>query len=160
MYFGDAWQFIGFCELLRINIISIICVFLLLGVFISIRTFKKEINGCHDAPKRIIEIENTNENYIVFFTTYIIPLLDWDMGSFRDLITLVTIITINGWLLIKTDLYYQNPILAMMGFNIYKATVFSQGVEWNTILIANKKLKKNMEVCTHDLDEKEIMLAN
>lgn len=160
MYWGDDWQFIGFIELLRLNVISILCVVLLIGVVLCIRAFRQDIEGCYDAPKKILELENTNENYIIFFTTYIIPLLDWDMSSPRDLIILATIMIVNGWLLIKTNLYYQNPILGMMGFNVYKATITAQGHQWNTVLVSKKKLEAEVVVSTHDLDGNETMMAN
>lgn len=160
IYWGEDSYFIGVSNLLRLNIISIVCIFLLIGVVMCIRSFRQEIQGCHDTPKRIVDIENTNENYIVFFTTYIIPLLDWDMTSVRDLTILLTIIIVNGWLLIKTNLYYQNPILGIMGFIVYKATVSAQGQTWSTILVSERKLNSGDEVSTHDLDGKDIMLAN
>lgn len=160
IYLGKDWVFIGFEKLLKLNVISIVCIVLLFGVLICIRTYKQEIKGCLDTPKRIVEIENTNENYIVFLTTYIIPLLDWDMNSFRDIMILMTIIIVNGWLLIKTNLYYQNPILGMMGFNVYRAMLTTNGQEFNTILVSEKKLKKGDIVRTHNLDANEIMLAN
>lgn len=160
VYWGSDWVFVGFYKLLQLNIISAACMILLLGVYICVRTFKQETRGCLDTPKKIVKIDNINENFIVFFTTYIIPLLDWDLTSLRDLVILMTIVVVNGWLLIKTNLYYQNPILAMMGFNIYKAKLGSQGHEFETILISEKKLKEGDTVRTHDLDRKNIMLAN
>lgn len=160
MYWGPDWKFVEVDELLSNNIISIVCVVMLLVVWGCKKNFDLEIRGCRDLPYKIIEIQNANENYIVFFTTYIIPLLDWDFTSIRSIILFVTVIILNGWLLIKTNLYYQNPMLALMGYNIYSADIQRlQIVRKQVILISKDKLNDDDTIFTHDLDE-DVLLAN
>lgn len=159
-YFGPDSCFIGFEKLLTGNVISIVCIIALLGVYKCKKDFEKEIEGCRDLPYNVESLENKNENYIVFLTTYIIPLLDWDFTSIRSILILTAVIILNGWLLVKTNLYYQNPMLALMGFNVYLAEINRKNDDSKqVILISKDKLKKNIQIQTHDLDD-DVLLAN
>ena len=160
IYFGKDSHFVGWKDLIMNNLVSGFCLLFLLGVYICKKDFDKEIEGCKDLPYEIVSVENRNENYIVFLTTYIIPLLDWDLSSIRSIFILITVIVLNGWLLINTNLYYQNPMLALMGFNVYSAEIIRKKMESKqVILISKDKLKKGTQIKTHDLEE-DVLLAN
>ena len=160
IYFGKDSHFVGWKNLFLNNIVSIGCLLLLFVVYICKKNFDKEIEGCKDLPCILVDLENKNENYIVFLTTYIIPLLDWDFSSIRSILILITIIVLNGWLLIKTNLYYQNPMLALMGYNVYWAEISRKDNDGKqVILISKDKLERNAQIQAHELED-GVLLAN
>ena len=63
-----------------------------------------------------------------------------------------------GVLFVKTNVYYQNPTLALMGFNLYEVDMIYKGKEINNVIvIVDGKLNKGDEINKHDIDENEIV---
>ena len=62
-----------------------------------------------------------------------------------------------GILFVKTNVYYQNPTLALMGFNLYEVDMTYKGTEINNVIvIVEGKLYKNDNINKHAIDENEI----
>ena len=55
-----------------------------------------------------------------FFITLIIPLLLDDVGSIQGALTFLIIVAMLCALLARTNLFYANPVLALIGFRVYK----------------------------------------
>ena len=55
-----------------------------------------------------------------FFITLIIPLLLDDVGSVQGALTFLIIVAMLCVLLARTNLFYANPVLALIGFRVYK----------------------------------------
>lgn len=55
-----------------------------------------------------------------FFITLIIPLLLDDVGSIQGALTFLIIVAMLCVLLARTNLFYANPVLALIGFRVYK----------------------------------------
>lgn len=83
----------------------------------------------------IDKVDGINRIGLEYFVTYIIPFLDFQLGIFSDVLSLVILFSIMCFMYIKSDLIYMNPVLNMIGFNIYKLT--SDGKE--KVLITRKK---------------------
>jgi hypothetical protein len=76
--------------------------------------------GASLLPKKIIKIENQSSETLSFLATYIIPLACLDMDKDRSLPMLILILILIGWIYIKTNLFYTNPTLSILGFHVYK----------------------------------------
>lgn len=95
---------------------------------------------------------------MTFLTTYIIPLICFDLGSIRDSILLIVLLVLLGVLFIKTNLYYLNPSLALIGFNIYIADIKYKGTTIpETIILSKTKLKKGDKFYKHDLEHTDVV---
>lgn len=158
IYFGPDMQFVGWKDLLRENIIAIVFL-LLLGCSIVMRMrFRNSLSGNTDIPSKIIRVKNINYNYLIFFVTYIIPLICFDVSNIRDCVILFFLLVVLGVLFVKTNVYYQNPTLALMGFNLYEVDMRYKGKEIdNVIVIADGKLNKDDEISKHNIDENEVV---
>ncbi len=55
-----------------------------------------------------------------FFITLIIPLLLDDVGNIQGALTFLIIVAMLCVLLARTNLFYANPVLALIGFRVYK----------------------------------------
>jgi hypothetical protein len=122
--FSD-FEFIGFKELIGQNIIPIISIgFLVLGFWFYYR-FKYTIKGSKSLPEQIAEIENINWEHLTFLVTYVIPLLsfdlDFDLSEDRNGLMFFLVLLIIGMIYVKTNMFYNNPTLAILGYHIYKS---------------------------------------
>ncbi len=82
----------------------------------------------------VSNISNENHEHLEFLTTYIMPLVFTDVDSKRTVLNLGLMIFVIGAIYVKTNRFYSNPSLAILGFRIYKANVHDRGVKKCTII--------------------------
>lgn len=124
-YFGANYEFIGFLNLLELNIVPSVCIiFMLFGLFYYFKFDYKIVKGAPNLPQKIIKVSDINYETVSFLITYIIPLLlfvmDFDVHNIRNLIMFLAILLIIGTIYCRTNLFYTNPSLAILGYKIYK----------------------------------------
>lgn len=149
--YGDNCKFIGFYSLVKLNIVSIVCLlFLIVGLYYYLN-FNHDIeSGAPITPKQITKIENINSETLSFLASYIIPLACLDMDKSRSLLLLFFLLLLIGWIYVKTNLFYTNPTLAIMGFKVYKIdTINSSGI----IIITKQQLIINDWVLLRKVNE-------
>ncbi|MDY2636833.1 MAG: anti-phage protein KwaA [Phascolarctobacterium sp.] len=110
-------------KLLPNFLFSFICFLVLSYGFISYRSFNDSQNRDYKSHGELIaNVQNCNDVSINFFVTYIMPLSSDKVETFRDMLVFTLIIGIIFLLMYKTNLYYQNPILVILGYEIFKFT--------------------------------------
>ncbi|MBR1741177.1 MAG: hypothetical protein IJ733_04780 [Lachnospiraceae bacterium] len=57
---------------------------------------------------------------ITFFVTYVLPLMLDDIDTVRGFIVFMILMLMMEVLLRRSNLYYQNPILTMMGYRVFR----------------------------------------
>lgn len=129
-------------EFLYRNSVSGICVvFILLGG-VGYWWFKDSLNNAKQLPVEIRECESINYENLSFLATYIIPLVCFPMETEREVFVMFSVIVIIGCIFVKTDLYYTNPSLILLGFNVYRVSTNSDKEFRQGIAIIKGKLKK------------------
>ena len=142
--FDKGACFIGWSEFLKTNILTIFFLLCLIAEYVCFKRFLHSLEGARDIPCKIKNIRNGNFEYLTFLTTYIIPLVCFDLEKPNEFVLLIVLLILLGILFIKTNLYYTNPSLCILGFNIYEADIEYKGKEVLGIKILSKnKLKKN-----------------
>lgn len=136
-------------EFLKINYITLIAIIAMLIGFVSLFQFNYFIAGSKNIPLQIIEIENINYEHLTFLTTYIIPLICFDLSISRYTILLPLLILAIGAIYIKTNLYFANPTLALLGFHIYRVKTQTKK---HIIIITKSKLNEGDWINTISLD--------
>ena len=154
-YFGDDWHFIGLKSLLLMNVVPVVSViFMALGCFFYLRFDYNVIRSAPQLPKRITSIKNLNYETLSFLITYIIPLvcfgLDFDLNNARNLIMLLLILFVIGWIYVRANIYYTNPTLAVLGFRIYQVDTESST---NLIVIIKSALSVGDHIHPTRIDE-------
>lgn len=153
--FSDNWRFVGWFELLTNNVIPILC---LVGIFIGFYSyfdFKYELKNATNMPFTISKIENINYEHLTFLTTYIVPLVCFNFIEIRYQIVLLVLLVVICVIYVKTDLFYANPTLALLGFKIYKIDGnFEEGKREGIILISKQNLSKDIRCDYIKLDER------
>ena len=153
--FGANCYFIGWKILLSKNIIPFISlIFLLLGVFFYFR-FDYRISGSTQLPAKIEKIEDLNYEHLTFLTTYIIPLICFNLTSSRYVFALGFLLIVIGIIYVKTDKFYANPTLAVLGYKLYKVTVTTRTTRKEGIVVITKnRLMESDQIRMRYLDEK------
>lgn len=119
--FGEGSKFIGFKELILTNGIPLFAlIFMILGAFFYFDFNNSITKGATLLSKKITTIKNLNSETLSFLATYIIPLACLDMDKSRTLPMLILLLVLIGWIYVRTNLFYTNPTLAIMGFKVYQ----------------------------------------
>lgn len=140
MYFKKDWRFIGFYEFFKNNIIPLISFFMVLVGFIFYFRFRYIISGNHSLPEKINKIENVNWEHLTFLTTYVIPFVTFNFNEDRNGLIFFLLLFIIGFIYVKTNMFYTNPTLALLGYHIYKISTTNRE---NIIIITKGILDEN-----------------
>ncbi|ATX79133.1 hypothetical protein Ga0123461_0707 [Mariprofundus aestuarium] len=153
--FGDGCTFIGFGELLNRNVVpAVAIIFIVFGMIYFLR-FNYKIAGSKSNPVTIESVEDMNYEHLTFLTTYIIPLICFNLTSTRYLIALGVLLFVIGIIYVKTDKFYANPTLAILGFRLYSAVVTKRtGEKVKVVLITKSHLQDGKYIQYLELDSR------
>lgn len=133
-------------------IVSVLALFYC--VFAYLR-FDFDLKGGTEIPFEIIKLEDINYEHLTFLATYVVPLISFNFGNGRQMVVLALLLVVMGVIYIKTDLFYANPSLALLGFKIYRANgSFKNGERDGIILICRGRLIQNQKVTYIKLDDR------
>jgi hypothetical protein len=142
-------------NLLKLNLVSIISAIMVTYSFFAYKKFEYDLKGATDIPFEIKKVESINYEHLTFLATYIIPLISFDFGSTRQMLVLGLLLIVMGVIYIKTDLFYANPSLALLGFYIYKADGgFKNGDREGIVIISREKIVFGQKVSYIKLDDR------
>lgn len=146
----EAWK-----HLAASNPLPLISILALLYCLFAYLRFDFDLKGATDIPFEISKIDDINYEHLTFLATYVVPLISFDFGSGRQMIVLALLLVVMGIIYIKTDLFYANPSLALLGFHIYRANGgFKNGEREGIILICRGRLTERQKVSYMKLDER------
>lgn len=134
------WQTIK--QFIAANSFSMICLGIILIGLIGYVYFKDSLNNAKRLPVEIEKCESVNYENLSFLATYVIPLVCFPMETEREIFVLFAVIVIIGCIFVKTNLYYTNPSLVLLGFNVYSVKC-KNGLAFNEgIVIVKGQLKE------------------
>lgn len=151
----DSCSFIGVKKLISMNIIPIIALlFFLLGI-IFLKRFKYKLSGSQQSTITVKKIENRNYEHLTFLTTYIIPLIAFDLTKTRYAIVLLLLLIAIGMMYVKTNIFYTNPTLALLGYKIHKIEAqFRTGeIKQDIIIISRESVNLNDQLSYRKIHE-------
>lgn len=128
------------------NQVACIClIFFILGG-VGYWWFVDSLNNAKNLPVEILECESVNYENLSFLATYIIPLVCFPMETDREVFVMFSVIVIIGCIFVKTNLYYTNPSLILLGFNVYRVKTNSQKKFQQGIVIVKGKLNEGESI--------------
>lgn len=151
----DSCSFIGAKKLISMNVIPIIALlFFTLGI-IFLKRFKYKLSGSQQSTITVKKIENRNYEHLTFLTTYIIPLIAFDLTKARYAIVLLLLLIAIGMIYVKTNIFYTNPTLALLGYKIHKIEAqFRTGeIKQDIIIISRESVNLNDQLSYRKLNE-------
>lgn len=113
---------------------GLILLAIFLKFFIDILHYNEDTNP---RPKKCIITQSMNSEYVLFVVSYLIPFYNINF-TMVDIIPTVIMLVIIGILYIRTPLFAVNPILNLLGYNLYNAKKFEDNQE--ILLISKQKL--------------------
>lgn len=143
-------------EIVRDNYLPIACVVMLLisaGFYFS---FLHIIRGAKEGPYKVVELEDKNAEHLVFLATYVIPLVGFGLDSARQIINLSITLVLLGAIYIRTNLFYANPTLSLLGFKIFVVKLQRQGYSLpnSCVLITREEINTEDAINVLQLDRK------
>lgn len=155
MCFQPDCSFIGLMELGVRNVVPAVALLLVgLGALYYLR-FNYKISGSKSIPVEVSSVEDINYEHLTFLTTYIIPLICFNLTSERYLIVLGLLLVVIGIIYVRTDKFYANPTLAVLGFRLYSAKVTRRtGEEVKVTLITKDQIKDGDKIRFLELDSR------
>ncbi|WP_445719132.1 anti-phage protein KwaA [Flavobacterium sp.] len=137
-------EFVGWKKLILDNIIPTISIVIVVLGFIFYFRFKYIVNGNKSLPEKVTNIENINWEHLTFLVTYVIPLLsfdlDFNLDEDRNSLMFFLVLIIIGLIYVKTNMFYTNPTLAILGYHIYKISTTKRN---NVIFISRDIISEN-----------------
>lgn len=114
------------------------------------------------APKqlKITKVISKNDETLNYIVSYIIPFIGFELSNIYDILSIMILFFIIGWIYINSNLIFMNPILNLLKYNIYEITD-----EYNNsyILISKKiinKSKTNSFILYEKIADNVILEAN
>lgn len=127
------------------NIIPTISLFFFILGIIFLKRFEYKLSGSQQSNITVKKIENRNYEHLTFLTTYIIPLIAFDLTKTRYAIVLLLLLIAIGMMYVKTNIFYTNPTLALLGYKIHKIEAqFRTGeIKQDIIIISRESVNLN-----------------
>lgn len=128
--------------------ISLVCS--LYGITAMWQFKSMQMSGFVDAGEEIVIEEEITDSGITFFMTFVLSLLLDDVETLRGFIIFTGILGLVIRLMWTTHLYYQNPILTLLGYRIYKFRFINPVMD-------GCRDKTMIAVCRTGIEEKKIV---
>ena len=108
------WEFIGFKELFLRNVMpSISLIPLAIGV-IYCKCFDYRVMGTCPLQMKVTSVKNKNYEHLTFLTTYIVPLICFDLSSIRYTIALLVLLVIIPIIKIAITVYHLSFVIVLL----------------------------------------------
>jgi hypothetical protein len=117
------------------------------------------IEGAKHGPVVVKSVENKSAEHLVFLATYVIPLVSFGLNDTRQIISLAITLTLLGAIYVRTNLFYANPTLSLLGFKIFNVEISGSGIEEKCTLISKNEIELGSTINVMHLDAK-VYLAN
>ncbi|GAS72756.1 hypothetical protein NGUA41_00760 [Salmonella enterica] len=99
----------------------------------------------------VSDVKNESHEHLEFLTTYVMPLVFTDVNSKRTMLNLLIMIVAIGMIYVKTNRFYSNPSLALLGFRIFKAKINDRGTK-EFVIICHGEIDDNSNIKYIKLD--------
>jgi hypothetical protein len=139
------------------NIVFILSLFFIIIGTIILSLLANSFGSGWSVACTVSDISNENHEHLEFLTTYIMPLVFTDVDSKRTVLNLGLMIFVIGAIYVKTNRFYSNPSLAILGFRIYKANIHDRGVKKCTVIC--RSVLKNSDNIKYIKIDNETYLA-
>ena len=101
-------------------ILEFFCLLWIVYSVCSVRKFEKsQLANFVSVGESIVEIEKISDSGVTFFMTYVLPMAMDDLDTWKGLVVFGILMLMLFALMWKTNLYYQNPVLTVLGYEVF-----------------------------------------
>ena len=123
IYFGTDAQFVGFSKLLTYgNFIALASAIMIVIALLSLHQLNHRLQGSPDTLKNTLtEVSDRSVEYVNVLATVVtlISVILVPTETLRDFIVFLLLMTVISICFMRTNLYYSNPLFAVLGYHIY-----------------------------------------
>lgn len=148
---------VNFSLMKSANYIFIFSVFFMIAGIFSLWLLYMGFLAGWSATYVIEDVCDENHEHLAFLTTYIMPLVFTDVDKKRTAINLAVMIIAIGIIYVKTNRFYSNPSLAVLGYRIYKAKIKSQPGK-TFVLVCRGRLMNDSKIQYIMLDQDTLLV--
>lgn len=132
-------------------VLEVFCFLWIIYSIYSVRYFEKsQRSNFVSVGESLINIEKIQDSGVAFFMTYVLPMAMDDLDTLRGFIVFVILMVMLFSLMWKTNLYYQNPVLTILGYEIFsfefETTQLEEYEEKECIGITRGKVKEGNNI--------------
>lgn len=155
--FGNWFNFVWDNNVTKFNFPVIASIFFLIFGSFGYVWFLNKLSGSVSLAVDVLAIEDINYEHLVFLTTYIIPLICFDLKDLRYAITLFILLSVICIIYIETDKFYTNPTLAVLGYKLYKiSTVLRDGYTYDVVVISRDRIVIGDKITYIEIEQNRI----
>lgn len=133
---------------LRVNSLNDIVIIVLVAISAFSIIYLKKVLG-RVQPSIYVKVgkvrDETSSNFLNYISVYFMSCIGLRIDNFTDLFTLSFLMIVIGFIYIRGNLIYINPILNLMGYNIYdlEGTIEVSGEVVEAMVIVKKDISIN-----------------
>lgn len=127
----------------KCNIASTFCFIMTIVSYIMYKFFQCKFKGSSELPVQVKEVKSENYEYLTFLTTYIIPLICFDLSELKNVIVFILLLIIIGIIFVKSDFYLGNPTLALMQYKLYRVRLIVGNDEKEKLIVTKDTIQVN-----------------
>lgn len=150
VYFGPDYEWIVPWDFIKKNLVPAICfLFIIFDIWFYLFYVKRRL--FKSAPTYMVKVTKLNDQgyeIMTFIATYFLPIFDYDCTNVRHTIVFLFLYIALGIIFVKSNIFYNNPTLALLGFKVYKGSMVKKidgkdEVIDNVVLVSEAKLELN-----------------
>lgn len=134
----DVSSEIVWSKVLKSNWLPLTMLALMFYSYMIHREFEYALKGGVGDSLRVCECKSENYEHLTFLATYIIPFFGFNFDDPRRLIAYLFLLVVIGVIFVKTDKYYANPTLAVLGYKLYRATLADANNRYESVVIISQ----------------------
>lgn len=139
------------------NYVFVLSVFFMIAGVLSLWLLYMGFLAGWSATYAVEDVCDENHEHLAFLTTYIMPLVFTDVDKKRTAINLAVMIIAIGIIYVKTNKFYSNPSLAVLGYRIYKAKIKTQS-DKTFVMVCHGRLQNDSKIQYIKLDEDTLLV--
>lgn len=114
---------------------SLVCLGVaILGLFGVVALFLVD-RGTAAHPLEVASASPRDSDVMAYVVSYLVPFADFDASSVRQKLAVILFVGLVAILYVRLQLFYVNPLLALIGYRVYQATT----VGGNSIALLSRR---------------------
>ena len=101
--------------------------------------FSYKLKGAYELPTKIIRSKNINSEHLIFLVTFMVPLMVTDFSKPQCGVIYLLLLILTGAVYLRGNLFYVNPTLAVLGYQIQIVTINPYGKRMEGLIFMSRE---------------------
>ena len=101
-------------------LLEMFCLFWVVYSAFGIKSFNESQRANFSSQgESLVDIVKISDSGVTFFMTYVLPMAMDDLNTYKGIVVFIILMAMLFALMWKTNLYYQNPVLTVLGYEVF-----------------------------------------